>query len=111
MANSVVGNYDVVVQVSLAAVDRFLAVMHECERFLHSTSGYLNDVAPPPVHLPPHRYAAHRVHRCRGRLWQCHRQSAADSAEVVYGHGCGEQCPRCLTSAHRESRPGFVRRR
>ena len=54
MANNVVGNYDVVVQVSLAAVDRFLAVMHECGRFLHSTSGYVNDVAPPPVHLPPH---------------------------------------------------------
>ena len=54
MANNVVGNYDVVVQVSLAAVDRFLAVMHECGRFLHSTSGYINDVAPPPVHLPPH---------------------------------------------------------
>ena len=46
-ANQVVGDYDVVVQVSLAAVDRFLAVMHECERFLHSTSGYLNDVTPP----------------------------------------------------------------
>ncbi len=54
MANGVVGNYDVVVQVSLPAIDRFLAVMHECERFLHSTSGYINDVAPPPVHLPPH---------------------------------------------------------
>ena len=54
MANNVVGNYDVVVQVSLQAVDRFLAVMHECERFLHSTSGYINDVAPPPSHLPPH---------------------------------------------------------
>jgi peroxiredoxin len=54
MANSVVGNYDVVVQVSLPAVDRFLAVMHECERFLHSISGYINDAPPPPVHLPPH---------------------------------------------------------
>jgi peroxiredoxin len=53
MANSVTGNYDVVVQISLAAVDRFLAVMHECGRFLHSTSGYLNDVAPPKLHLPP----------------------------------------------------------
>lgn len=53
MANNVVGNYDVVVQVSLPAIDRFLAVMHECERFLHSTSGYLNDVAPPQPHLPP----------------------------------------------------------
>ncbi len=53
-ANHVVGNYDVVVQVSLAAVDRFLAVMHECERFLHSTSGYLNDVTPPQQpKLPP----------------------------------------------------------
>ncbi len=53
-ANQVVGNYDVVVQVSLAAVDRFLAVMHECERFLHSTSGYLNDVTPPQQpKLPP----------------------------------------------------------
>jgi hypothetical protein len=47
MANGVTGNYDVVVQVSLVAVDRFLAVMHECGRFLHSTSGYLNDTAPP----------------------------------------------------------------
>lgn len=54
MANGVVGNYDVVVQVSLDAVDRFLAVMHECGRFLHSTSGYINDTAPPPPHLPPH---------------------------------------------------------
>ena len=52
-ANHVVGNYDVVVQVSLPAVDRFLAVMHECERFLHSTSGYLNDVTPPQRNLPP----------------------------------------------------------
>lgn len=51
MAN-VTGNYDVVVQVSLAAVDRFLAVMHECERFLHSTSGYLNDTAPQQPDLP-----------------------------------------------------------
>jgi hypothetical protein len=53
MANGVTGNYDVVVQVSLVAVDRFLAVMHECGRFLHSTSGYLNDTAPPEPHLPP----------------------------------------------------------
>jgi len=53
MANNVVGNYDVVVQVSLPAIDRFLAVMHECERFLHSTSGYLNDAAPPQRLLPP----------------------------------------------------------
>lgn len=53
MANGVVGNYDVVVQVSLTAIDRFLAVMHECQRFLHSTSGYVNDVAPPQPHLPP----------------------------------------------------------
>ncbi len=53
MSSPVTGNYDVVVQVSLAAVDRFLAVMHECERFLHSTSGYLNDTAPQQPHLPP----------------------------------------------------------
>ena len=53
MANGVTGNYDVAVQVSLVAVDRFLAVMHECGRFLHSTSGYLNDTAPPEPHLPP----------------------------------------------------------
>ena len=53
MANGVTGNYDVVVQVSLAAVNRFLAVMHECERFLHSTSGYLNDTAPQQPNLPP----------------------------------------------------------
>ncbi len=53
MANGVTGNYDVVVQVSLAAVDRFLAVMHECERFLHSISGYLNDTAPQQPDLPP----------------------------------------------------------
>ena len=53
MANGVVGNYDVVVQVSLTAIDRFLAVMHECQRFLHSTSGYVNDVPPPQPHLPP----------------------------------------------------------
>ena len=53
VANGVVGNYNVVVQVSLTAIDRFLAVMHECQRFLHSTSGYVNDVPPPQPHLPP----------------------------------------------------------
>jgi peroxiredoxin len=53
VANGVVGNYDVVVQVSLTAIDRFLAVMHECQRFLHSISGYVNDVPPPQPHLPP----------------------------------------------------------
>ena len=47
MANNLTGNYDVVVQVSTAAIDRFLAVMHECERFLHSVSGYINDVPQP----------------------------------------------------------------
>ena len=54
-ANQVVGSFaNVVVQVSLAAVDRFLAVMHECERFLHSTSGYLDNVTPPQQpKLPP----------------------------------------------------------
>ena len=53
MANGVVGDYDVVVQISLTAIDRFLAVMHECQRFLHSTSGYINDAPPPQLHLPP----------------------------------------------------------
>jgi hypothetical protein len=54
MPNNLTGNYDVVVQVSLPALNRFLAVMHECERFLHSLSGYINDAPPPPTqHLPP----------------------------------------------------------
>lgn len=54
MPNTLTGDFDVVVQVSLPAIDRFLAVMHECERFLHSISGYINDAAQPPgPQLPP----------------------------------------------------------
>ena len=48
MPNTLTGNYDVVVQVSLAAVNRFLAVMHEAQRFVHSLSGHLNDAPTPP---------------------------------------------------------------
>lgn len=51
--NHVVGDYDVVVQFSLPAVNRFLAVMHECGRFLHSISGYINDVVRTRPQLPP----------------------------------------------------------
>ena len=47
MANTLTGDFDVVAQFSVAAVNRILAAMHQCERFLHSVSGYIDDLPHP----------------------------------------------------------------
>jgi len=47
MANTLTGDFDVVAQFSVPAVNRILAAMHQCERFLHSVSGYIDDTTPP----------------------------------------------------------------
>jgi AhpC/TSA family len=43
MANSLTGDFDVVAEFSLPAVNRILAAMHQCERFLHSISVRVDD--------------------------------------------------------------------
>jgi hypothetical protein len=43
MANSLTGDFDVVAEFSLPAVNRILAAMHHCERFLHSISVRVDD--------------------------------------------------------------------
>jgi len=50
MANALTGDFDVVAEFSVATVNRILAAMHQCERFLHSVSAAVDD-APPPPHL------------------------------------------------------------
>ncbi|MGZ4819707.1 MAG: peroxiredoxin family protein [Terriglobales bacterium] len=49
MANTLTGDFDVVAEFSVAAVNRILAAMHQCERFLHSVSGHVDDAPPPPL--------------------------------------------------------------
>jgi peroxiredoxin len=49
MANTLTGDFDVVAEFSVAAVNRILAAMHQCERFLHSVSGTVDDTPPPPL--------------------------------------------------------------
>lgn len=46
MANLITGDFDVVVQASLAAIDRVLAALHQTEKFLHSFSTRVNDIPP-----------------------------------------------------------------
>lgn len=48
MANILTGDFDVVAEFSVPAVNRILAAMHQCERFLHSVSGAVDDAPPPP---------------------------------------------------------------
>src|SRR5215471_11853803 len=43
MANSLTGDFDVVAEFSLPAVNRILAAMHQCQRFLHSISVRIDD--------------------------------------------------------------------
>jgi peroxiredoxin len=43
MANNLTGDFDVVAQFSLPAVDRVLAAMHQCERLLHSIAVRVDD--------------------------------------------------------------------
>lgn len=52
MPNSLTGDFDVVAEFALPAVNRILAAMHQCERFFHSVSGYVDD-SPPPGSLGP----------------------------------------------------------
>src|SRR5215469_16063974 len=50
MANELTGDFDVVAEVSVLAVDRALAAMHRCERLLHSMTIRVDDI--PPRHFP-----------------------------------------------------------
>lgn len=43
MANNLTGDFDVVAEFALPAVNRILAAMHQCERFLHSVSSRIDD--------------------------------------------------------------------
>jgi AhpC/TSA family len=43
MANTLTGDFDVVAEFSVLAVDRLLAAMHQTERFLHSFSAHVDD--------------------------------------------------------------------
>src|SRR5215472_8404639 len=43
MANSLTGDFDLVAEISSMAVNRVLAAMHQCERFLHSVSLRVDD--------------------------------------------------------------------
>ena len=47
MANILTGDFDVVAEFALPAVNRVLAAMHECERLQHSMSLSVNDNPPP----------------------------------------------------------------
>jgi len=47
MANNLTGDFDVVAEFALPAVNRVLAAMHQCERFLHSISVHVDDNPPP----------------------------------------------------------------
>ncbi|HZP18090.1 MAG TPA: TlpA disulfide reductase family protein [Terriglobales bacterium] len=49
MANNLTGDFDIVAQFALPAVNRVLAAMHQCERFLHSISVRVDD-NPHPGH-------------------------------------------------------------
>jgi len=52
MPNNLTGDFDVVAQFALPAVNRVLAAMHQCERFLHSTSLRVDDNPSPRTGLP-----------------------------------------------------------
>jgi peroxiredoxin len=43
MANALTGDFDVVAQFSITAVNRVLAAMHQTERFLHTISAHIDD--------------------------------------------------------------------
>src|SRR3954468_22483114 len=43
MANNITGDFDVVAEFSVPAVNRLLAGMHQCGRFLHSISARVDD--------------------------------------------------------------------
>jgi len=43
MANSLTGDFDVVAEFQIPAVNRVLAAMHQTGRFLHSISGHVDD--------------------------------------------------------------------
>ena len=43
MANALTGDFDVVAEFSIPAVNRILAAMHQTERFLHSISAHVDD--------------------------------------------------------------------
>ncbi len=47
MANDLTGDYDVAAEFAIPAVNRVLAAMHQCERFLHSISVRVDDNPPP----------------------------------------------------------------
>src|SRR5438105_12296967 len=49
MANDLTGDFDVVIQFSVAAVNRVLAAMHQLERFPHSISARVEDNHRPDV--------------------------------------------------------------
>jgi peroxiredoxin len=53
MANDLTGDFDVVVQFSVPAINRILAAMHRLERFPHSISARVEDNHPPGA-LPEH---------------------------------------------------------
>lgn len=52
MANALTGDFDVVAEFAVAAVNRTLAAMHQCERFLHSISVRVDDNPPPGPKVP-----------------------------------------------------------
>jgi hypothetical protein len=52
MANILTGDFDAVAQFSISAVNRILAGMHQCERFLHSISARVDDNPPPGPKVP-----------------------------------------------------------
>ena len=48
MANELTGDFDVVFQFAVSAVNRILAAMHQLERFPHSISGrFFGQISPP----------------------------------------------------------------
>ena len=52
MSNALTGDFDVVVEASVPAVDRVLATLHQAETFLHSFTLRIDDV-PPIIFAPP----------------------------------------------------------
>jgi peroxiredoxin len=52
MANILTGDFDVVAEFALPAINRVLAAMHQCERFPHSVSLRVDDNPPPGRRLP-----------------------------------------------------------
>jgi hypothetical protein len=52
MGNNLTGDFDVVVEFALPAVDRVLAAMHQCERLLHSIAVRVDDNPLPGPRVP-----------------------------------------------------------